>query len=122
MAKLLILSYNYKLFGFQIKEEIYDNLNIIFTDNPKDSQKNNIIRENYFEELLKDELDEKDKIELELIDDKITRITKLYELNRKLKYSDKKWDALAKFFNKYDFEHTLLLNCAVVLTVLSPFI
>ena len=122
MAKLLIQAYYYKLFGFQIKEEIYDYLNITFMDNRKDSQTKNLYQETNLEDSLKDELDEKDKIELELTDDKITRITRLYELNRKLKHSDKKSDDLANFFNKYDSEHTLLLNCAVVLTVLSPFI
>jgi hypothetical protein len=122
MAKLLIQAYYYKLFGFQIKEEIYDYLNTAFMDNRKDSQTKNMYHETNLEDLLKEELDEKDKIELELTDDKITRITRLYELNRKLKYSDKNSDALAIFFNNYDSEHTLLLNCAVVLTVLSPFI
>lgn len=73
-------------------------------------------------DLNQDEISEKEKIELEMIEGKMRRITMLYELNKKIKFSDKCMDNIAKYIDKHDKEHNMIINIAVGLTILSPFI
>ena len=105
-----------------MKDEIYDYFGINNQHYNKDSTLEGKGTENKFFDLNSDDFSDKDKVEIELIQDKVTRITKLYELNNKAMFSDKNMDKVATSLNKYDKEHNLILNIAVFATIISPLI
>ncbi len=105
-----------------MKDDVLDYLgmnNMANTSNFSDGGKGS---ENNILEFSMNNLSERDRVEIELIEDKLTRITKLYELNKKALFSDKNMDNLAVALNNYDREHKLILNVAVIATILSPLI
>jgi len=104
-----------------MKDEISDYLGINNQYYNKNSPEGKGTENNFFN-LNSDDFSDKDKVEIELIQDKVTRITKLYELNNKAMFSDKNMDIIALSLNKYDKEHNLILIIAVLATILSPLI
>jgi hypothetical protein len=61
-------------------------------------------------------------IEIELIESKANKISKIYEINQKNKFSDNNKDYIAEVLDKDDNLHINLINVGVGLSIFSVFI
>lgn len=104
LTKIIILGYYHKNMSYSIKQ----NFITMFDNNPVDISN------------LK--LSNKDKIELELLENKSEKLNRLYDLSTKQKFENESSDLLSSLIGKNEELYLNLINGGVIITLMTVLI